>query len=574
MDIKIDALPDPVIVTDYRGRILALNTYARDLGFSTGSIISIEEGECEINGKIYHVKVSRLNSHIIYVLRDVTHSKERERELKEKEKTYRTLVDLSPYGIIVHDGQRLLFANKKAAEVAGFASPEEMIGYPVLKFIHPDYLDFVRSRISKMMSEGTAAPTAVEKFILPDGRVIDVEVAASYITFNGRPAILLVINDISERKKMERDLVESESRYRDFFENSLDMIVVTDLKGNFMEVNKEFENRSGYSREEVLGRNFSEFFSSVDAKQIFEVYNRAFRNRKNVYGLEFSFKTKYGETKIVEASVRPLTKGSKVVGFVSNFRDITDRKRLEEELKRTNRLLKIINRINELIVREKDVKNLMNRIAEEIAKYNRYSWIGLTREGKIEIEGISGIKKEEVEKELEEGMMCVQEALKSKKPVIMHCGEHPENCPNFERHFNLNCYIFPVKHENRISGVVAICSEERMGDEEVQLIQTLSDDIAFAINTAELEKIREKSLKQIEKNIEQFAILVDKIRNPLAIISGAAELWDVKEKDKILAAVKKIEEIIEMLEKGWLESEDVKNLLRRLENEKNPAGRR
>jgi len=127
-------------------------------------------------------------------------------------------------------------------------------------------------------------PPALEKFVLPDGREIYVEVSGSHVVFKNKSAILLIIRDASEKMEMER-------RYREFFENTLDMIVVTDLEGNFIEVNREFEMNSGYRREELIGRNFKEFFPEDEAEYIFKVYNKAFREKSPVYGIEFRFKT-------------------------------------------------------------------------------------------------------------------------------------------------------------------------------------------------------------------------------------------------------------------------------------------
>ena len=238
-----------MIITDKDGKIIAVKRSARKLGFCDGmnirDYLPADTTEIERNGRTYEVRTSESGDFKIYILRDITKRKEVEKKLKESEQMYRTLVELSPDAIVVHDGQRIVFANKRAAELSGFDKPEDMVGLPVLDFIHPDYVDLVRERVIKMIRNETIAPPIEEKFVLPNGSVRDVEASASFITFNGRPAILLVVRDISEKKRMEEEIVESERQYRDFFRNSLDMIVVTDLEGNFVEVNREFEKLSG-----------------------------------------------------------------------------------------------------------------------------------------------------------------------------------------------------------------------------------------------------------------------------------------------------------------------------------------
>ncbi|MBO8180039.1 MAG: PAS domain S-box protein [Archaeoglobus sp.] len=537
--MDINKLPDPVIIINQDNKIIGMNNKARELGFELGMDFEVSN-EIVICGEVYSVRFNELNDGKIAVLINV----------KESD-FYRTLIELLPDSIIVHDGQKILFANRRAAEVTGIPL-EKLIGMPVLDFIHPEYVDFVIDRMKKMLREKKPVPPALEKFVLLDGREIYVEVSASHIVFKNKPAILLIIRDVTEK-------IEMEKRYKEFFENTLDIIIVTDLEGNFFEVNREFEKVSGYRKEEVIGRNFREFFSEDEAEHVFRMYNKAFRERRPLYGLEFRFKTKYGVEKLVEGNVRPLIEDGKVTGFIANFKDVTERKRLEDELLRTNRLLKTINTINEVIVREKSMDELLTTVIKEVSSYCKFAWIALIDEEKGRIVKSYGM--ESFDEKLLEGL-CVAEAIRDKRTVIKLSGEHPEGCVNFSGHKNLNAYVFPLTHLNRVLGVLVIYSDFKISEEEVRLLQMLADDVAFAIDAIRLERAREESLRQIEKNIEQFAILIDKIRNPLAVITGYADLFASREKDKILEQVRKIEEIIEQLEVGWLESEDVRRLLR------------
>jgi len=265
--MDINKLPDPTIIVNQDNRIIKLNDRAKELGLDVGMLFEISY-EVEVGGEIYSVSFTDLGEEKVIVLRKVAESD-----------FYRTLFELSPDAITIHDGQKILFANKRAAEVAGIPL-ERLIGMPVFNFIHPEYVNFVAERMKKMFQEKKPVPPAIEKFILPDGREVFVEVSASYITYKGRPAILLVIRNVTEKLEMEK-------RYREFFENTLDMIIVTDLKGNFVEVNREFERISGYRKEEVIGKNFREFFSEDEAENVFRMYNKAFKEKRPLYGLEF-----------------------------------------------------------------------------------------------------------------------------------------------------------------------------------------------------------------------------------------------------------------------------------------------
>ncbi len=288
--MDINNLPDPTIIVNQDDKIINLNEEARKLGLVVGAKFEISD-EIEIDGEVYSVRLTDLGDRKIVVLRKAVESD-----------FYRKLFELSPDGIVIHDGQKIIFANKRVSEITGIPH-EKLIGMPVFKFIHPEYVNFVAERMEKMLREKKPVPPALEKFILPDGRVVSVEVSASYITYKDRPAILLVVRNVTDK-------VEMEKRYREFFENALDMIIVTDLQGNFVEVNREFEKVSGYRKEEVIGKNFREFFSEDEADYVFKMYNKAFRERKPLYGLEFKFKTKYGVERLLrEMSGRWLRTG-------------------------------------------------------------------------------------------------------------------------------------------------------------------------------------------------------------------------------------------------------------------------
>jgi PAS domain S-box-containing protein len=139
------------------------------------------------------------------VVRDVTERKLAEDALKESEERYRSLVELAPDMIAVHSEGRFVYINAAGAELLGAASPEELIGKPVLDFVHPDYLETVKARIRQLQTEGRPTELIEEKLIRLDGQIIDVEVAGIPSTYAGRSAIQLVVRDITERKRAESE---------------------------------------------------------------------------------------------------------------------------------------------------------------------------------------------------------------------------------------------------------------------------------------------------------------------------------------------------------------------------------
>ena len=151
---------------------------------------------------------------LVFNARDVTDRKRAEEALKESEERYRRLVELSPNMIVVHGGGEVLFANTAGAELFGAASAEELIGKPVMDFVHPDYQEIVRARIAQTEQKGERADLIEEKFLRLDGRAVDVEVTSTPIVYRDEAATLTVIRDITGRKRAEEGLRRREAILR------------------------------------------------------------------------------------------------------------------------------------------------------------------------------------------------------------------------------------------------------------------------------------------------------------------------------------------------------------------------
>ncbi|MBF0287573.1 MAG: response regulator [SAR324 cluster bacterium] len=131
----------------------------------------------------------------------------RTKELSDSEERYRRLVELAPFGIAIHQNGKLVFINKAGVAIVGAASTEQLEGKSVFDIVHPDYRQRVSQRIQGLIQNNfQAAPLFEEKFIQLDGNVIDVEVAGIPFIYDNKPAIQVVFQEITERKKWEAKL--------------------------------------------------------------------------------------------------------------------------------------------------------------------------------------------------------------------------------------------------------------------------------------------------------------------------------------------------------------------------------
>ena len=161
-----------------------------------GTPVEIEAYVAPINGPD-----GRAES-VIGIVVDVTAQRQADRALRESELRYRTLVEMSPDAIAVHQDGKVVFANPAAARLLGAASPEELLGRPIMDFVHPRDRDFVARRVRQMLA-GQSVPKADETFVRLDGSSLMVETSAAPITFQGRPAVQVLVHDVTARREAE-----------------------------------------------------------------------------------------------------------------------------------------------------------------------------------------------------------------------------------------------------------------------------------------------------------------------------------------------------------------------------------
>jgi len=127
-----------------------------------------------------------------------------EERLQASEARYRNLVELSRDAIYIRTEGRFVFANAATARLHGAASVDELIGQPIVPFVHPDYVDVVQERMRKLDEEHRELPPLEFKLVRRDGSVIEIESIASPCEYQGHPSAHVVTRDITERKALER----------------------------------------------------------------------------------------------------------------------------------------------------------------------------------------------------------------------------------------------------------------------------------------------------------------------------------------------------------------------------------
>ncbi len=137
-------------------------------------------------------------------------------EIQERERTekkYHNLMEFSPGAVIVYREGEIVYLNKSGCKLLGSETAEKLIGKDLLDFIHPDFRDIAAERIQNILSGNTKAPqTFEEKLVNVTGKAIDIEGTALPIIYENKPAVQILICDISERKDAEKALRKTETQ--------------------------------------------------------------------------------------------------------------------------------------------------------------------------------------------------------------------------------------------------------------------------------------------------------------------------------------------------------------------------
>jgi two-component system, cell cycle sensor histidine kinase and response regulator CckA len=140
---------------------------------------------------------------------DITERKTMEGALKESEERYRRLIELSPDAVFIHAGGKFVFLNPSACKLLGVDRPDELYGREALDFIHPDQRDMVRHYINNALDK-KGNPPVEELLVRLDGTTIPVEMVLVPHTYQGTDSILAIARDISERKRVQDELVKAQ----------------------------------------------------------------------------------------------------------------------------------------------------------------------------------------------------------------------------------------------------------------------------------------------------------------------------------------------------------------------------
>ncbi len=331
-------------------------------------------------------------------LRDITERKRMEREIREATKRFEKIAEMGEDGVIVFDeDSRIEFANQMASEIMGFPK-DQILGKEFFSLIGKRDEEFLEEMV--MRGEGLGQKVCTEMSIqTPQDQVKQTEVCiAPTRSEDGRIKTYAYIRDITERKKFEKELKESEEKFRNLFERVQHGLFISTREGRFLDCNQAMLEMAGYKdKNEFLKIDIAkDFYVNQEDRRKFQ---RLIEKHGFVKDLEVEFKRKKGEviTVLLTAHAKRDEKG-KIIGYEGLNIDISVRKRMERELKEANEFLMnlIESSVDGIIVTNmKGDILIFNKGAEDLLGYKAEEGVG-----KMNIRSIyaPGVAKEVMEK--------------------------------------------------------------------------------------------------------------------------------------------------------------------------------
>lgn len=272
-------------------------------------------------------------------VRDITEQKKSREELyKTKELIEKTFLGMDSAILILDNNIPPLIIDCNPAAFKIFGYTKEGILGKTTTFLHvnDESLKKFQQELYPAIDKNGVLTQLEFNMKRKDGTVFPTEHSIFPLKDNDGQRIgwVSVVKDITKRKYVEQLLRDSEEKYRSIFENVNDAIFYTDKFGKIMDVNDRVKDMVGYERQKFIGAHFSRLLTlkPKDIPQLIKQFSAMIMRKKTLNLVELELKHKNGKKVWVESSTRILKKENKLAGFISIIRDITERKKLQEEL--------------------------------------------------------------------------------------------------------------------------------------------------------------------------------------------------------------------------------------------------
>ena len=266
-----------------------------------------------------------------------------EQAQQEIEQQYREIFNSSTDSFLIFDMKgNIKEANPQACKMYGYKY-KELIKLSGKDIVHPDYYHLFETFKRDVQTAGEFQSESVD--VHKDGTFFDIEVKGAEIIYKGKPHLLAIIRDITERKQAEEDLQLEKDFYHSFIESFSDWVWEINLQGIHTYSNKAVKDILGYKVDEVVGFSVKKFWSEKQQRKSDKWLREELLSGKGWKNFTAYFQHKDGSIRILESTAIPIyDTENKLVGYRGIDHDITNRILAEEKLKKSNEELRKLHK--------------------------------------------------------------------------------------------------------------------------------------------------------------------------------------------------------------------------------------
>ncbi|MDD5142215.1 MAG: PAS domain S-box protein [Methanoregula sp.] len=305
------------------------------------SLEHIHERFVRADGSIMHVDVAttpctwqgRPATYVTF--RDISIQKKAEEALRESEENYRSLIELAPVAIVVHRNGKNVYANPEAVRMIKAKVPGDIIGKDILTFVNPEYHERTVESVRKMAEEGIRFHRQEQGIIAVDGEELTVEIAVKPISFQGYPSVMVLMRDITQRKRTEEALFNSQQMLQTVLDTIPQRVFWKDKNSVFLGCNRQNARDAGFSNPaDIVGKTDFDY-TSAEIAELYRADDRqVMESGQGWINYEEPLVRPDGSKAWLRTSKVPLRdREGNVVGVLGTYEDITEYKRSQEALR-------------------------------------------------------------------------------------------------------------------------------------------------------------------------------------------------------------------------------------------------